>query len=389
MGRRDLDICIVGAGMSGILMGIVLRRAGFHRFRIIEKASTVGGTWRENRYPGLTCDVPSYFYSYSFAPNPDWTHRFSPGPEIRAYFERVAEEHGVLPHITFGEEITGARHQGGRWAIESKSGKRFDADVLIMACGPLHVKKYPDFDGMQSFAGAMFHSADWPDDLDLAGRRIGVVGTGSTAVQMMEPLSELASHLTMFQRTAQWIMPVGNKRYTDAQRRRARRFPLIPWLARRSFQFSFESFSNAVVEPGKRRQAMADRCRRHLRKVRDPELRQKLTPDYEPGCKRLIMSRSFYPTLQKPHVELVTERILRVEPRGVVTQGGRLHELDVLVLATGFDAHAWGIDHVVGEHGRSLAQAWAAGDRAYPSVALPGLPNILIMVGPNNPICNK
>jgi cation diffusion facilitator CzcD-associated flavoprotein CzcO len=388
MARRDLDVCIIGAGMSGLLMGIVLRRAGIQRFRILEKASSVGGTWRENRYPGLTCDVPSHFYSYSFAPNPDWSHRFSPGPEIRAYFERVADEYGVLPHVTFGEEVAGARREDSRWAIHTKSGKRFDADVLIHACGPLHVKKYPDFEGMQSFAGAMFHSADWPDDQDLAGRRIGVVGTGSSAVQMMEPLSRVASHLSMFQRTAQWIMPIGNRRYTDAQRRRARLLPFIPWIARRYYRFAFESFSNAVVEPGKRRQAMTRRCRRHLRKIRDPELRRKLTPDYQPACKRLILSRTFYPTLQKPHVELVTERILRVEPRGVVTADGRLHELDVLVLATGFDAHALGVEAVVGEHGRTLREAWASGDRAYRSVAFPGFPNFFMLVGPNSPIGN-
>jgi cation diffusion facilitator CzcD-associated flavoprotein CzcO len=388
MPRRDLDICIVGAGMSGLLMGIVLRRAGIHSFRIIEKASSVGGTWRENRYPGLTCDVPSHFYSYSFEPNPDWSHRFSPGPEIRTYFERVAEKYGVLPHITFGEEIAGARFQGGRWAIHSKSGKRFDADVLIQACGPLHVKKYPDFEGMQSFAGAMFHSADWPDDLDCDGRRIGVVGTGSSAVQMLEPLSRVASRLSLFQRTAQWIMPIGNRPYTAAQRWRARRLPLIPWLARRWYRATFEAFSSAVVERGAQRQAIARRCRRHLRKIRDPQLRAKLTPDYQPACKRLILSRTFYPTLQQPHVELVTERILRVEPRGVVTADGRLHELDVLVLATGFDAHAFGVENVVGEHGRTLREAWAAGDRAYRSVAFPGFPNFFMLVGPNSPIGN-
>jgi cation diffusion facilitator CzcD-associated flavoprotein CzcO len=205
---------------------------------------------------------------------------------------------------------------------------------------------------------------------------------------MMEPLSRVASHLSMFQRTAQWIMPIGNRPYTESQRRRARWLPLIPWLARRYYQFAFESFSSAVVEPGERRRAIARRCRRHLRQVRDPELRRKLTPDYEPACKRLILSRTFYPTLEKPHVELVTERIARVEPRGVVTADGRLHELDVLVLATGFDAHAFGVENVVGEHGLSLREAWAAGDRAYRSVAFPGFPNFFMLVGPNSPIGN-
>lgn len=387
MRRRDPRICIVGAGMSGLLMGIVLRRAGIESFRILEKAGSVGGTWRENRYPGLTCDVPSHFYSYSFEPN-DWSHRFAPGPEIRAYFERVAEKYGIHPFVDLHTEVESACYEQGAWSIETKSGERSRADVLILACGPLHRKKYPKFDGMESFEGMMFHSADWPEDLPLEGKRIGVVGNGSSGVQMMEPLSRLASHLVLFQRTPQWIMPVGNRPYTDAQRWRARAFPPIRWIARRWYKTMFETFSNAVVEPGKRRDAMAERCRQYLAKLPDPELRAKLTPDYEPGCKRLIMSRTFYPTLLKDHVELVTEPIDRLEPQGVVTADGVLHALDVLVLATGFDAHAFGVDRVVGERGQSLTQAWAGGDRAYRSVAFPGFPNFFTLVGPNSPIGN-
>jgi cation diffusion facilitator CzcD-associated flavoprotein CzcO len=192
----------------------------------------------------------------------------------------------------------------------------------------------------------------------------------------------------MFQRTAQWIMPVGNKKYTPAERRRTRRFPLLARLARMYYQRVFESFSAAVVEPGRWRRAIDARCRAYLASVKDPELRRKLTPDYEPMCKRLIMSRDFYPTLEKDHVELVTEGIDHVEARGVVTNDGRLHELDILVLATGFDAHAWGIEHVVGEDGLSLKEAWAQGTRAYRSVAVPGFPNFFMLIGPNSPIGN-
>ena len=205
---------------------------------------------------------------------------------------------------------------------------------------------------------------------------------------MMAPLSELASHLTMFQRTAQWIAPLGNTEYTPEQRRRKRRLPFLAKLARLYYQRMFETFSVAVVEPGRRRQAVADRCRQYLAAAEDPELRRKLTPDYEPMCKRLIISRDFYPTLQKQHVELVTEGIDHLEARGAVTKDGQLHELDVLVLATGFDTHAWGIEDIVGERGVSVKQAWAQGTRAYRSVAIPGFPNFFMLVGPNSPIGN-
>ena len=388
MSARTPEIAIVGAGMSGLLMGIQLRRAGIASFRIYEKAESVGGTWRENSYPGLACDVPSFFYSYSFETNLDWSRRFSPGPEILAYFERVAEKYDLLPHIRFGELVASARYADRGWSIETGSGEKSRSDVLVLATGPLHEKSYPDIAGLDSFAGAQFHSAAWDHDVPLAGKRIGVIGTGSTGVQMTAPLSEVAGHLTVFQRTAQWIMPVGNKRYSDEQRRRKHRLPFLAKLTRWFFQAIFESSSAAVVRPGRLRQKLAADCRKYLATVRDEELRRKLTPDYEPGCKRLVMSTDFYPALAKPNVSLETEGIERVEPGGVVTRDGRLHELDVLVLATGFDAHAWGIDHVVGEGGRSLKQAWKDGVRSYRSVAMPGFPNLFMLAGPNSPIGN-
>jgi cation diffusion facilitator CzcD-associated flavoprotein CzcO len=385
--NAEPETCIVGAGMSGLLMGIRLRNAG-KRFRIIEKASSVGGTWRENTYPGLTCDVPSFFYCYSFEPNPDWSHRFSPGPEIRAYFERVAEKYDLNRHITFGQTITSARFEQGQWSIETSAGERIRADVLVDATGPLHIKNYPEIRGLESFEGAMFHSADWDHSVSLEGKRIGVIGNGSTGVQMMEPLSEVASHLTMFQRTAGWIFPVGNRPYSDRERAWTRRLPILGKLTRAFYKWIFEQGSVGVTRDGFWRRRMSAGCRKYLATVEDPELRRKLTPDHEPGCKRLIFSTTFYPTLQKEHVDLVTEGIDHIEPRGVVTNDGQLHELDVLVLATGFRAHDWGIDNVLGVDGLSLKEAWAQGPRTYRSVTMPGFPNFFMLVGPNSPIGN-
>jgi cation diffusion facilitator CzcD-associated flavoprotein CzcO len=373
--------------MSGLLMGIRLQKAG-KRFRILEKAASVGGTWRENTYPGLTCDVPSFFYSYSFEPNPDWSHRFSPGPEIRAYFERVAEKYDLLKYITFGTTVTSARYEDGGWLVETSGGEIFRADVLVDATGPLHIKHRPEIPGIERFEGACFHSADWDHEVELRGKRIAVIGNGSTGVQMMEPLSEVASHLTLFQRTAQWIFPVGNKPYSERERKWTRRLPILGWLTRAFYKWVFDKASVGVTEEGYWRRRMAEGCRAHLEKVTDPELRRKLTPDYEPGCKRLILSTNFYRTVQKEHVDVVTEGIDRIEPRGIVTNDGELHELDVLVLATGFRPHEWGISHVVGAEGLTLKEAWAQGPRTYRSVTMPGFPNYFMIVGPNSPIGN-
>jgi cation diffusion facilitator CzcD-associated flavoprotein CzcO len=385
--RSELKTCIIGAGMSGLVMGIRLQAAG-KSFRILEKATSVGGTWRENTYPGLSCDVPSFFYAYSFEPNLDWSHRFSPGREICEYFVRIAEKYDLLKYISFGETVAGARYEDGRWTIDTSGGEQIRADVLIDATGPLHIKYYPDIEGIDSFEGAMFHSADWDHSVELRGKRIGVIGNGSTGVQMMAPLSEKASRLTMFQRTAQWVFPVGNKAYSERERAWTRRLPILGRLTREFYKWIFNQGSVGVVRDGYWRRSMDKGCRKHLATVTDPELRRKLTPDYQPGCKRLILSNDFYPALQKEHVELVTEGIERIEPRGILTKDGRLHELDVLVLATGFQAHKWGIDRVVGADGLSLDEAWQKGPRTYRSVTMPGFPNFFMLVGPNSPIGN-
>ena len=388
MSQQKPRICIIGAGMSGILMGIRLKEAGFEEFTIYEKAASVGGTWRENTYPGLACDVASFVYCYSFEPNPNWTHRFSPGYEIREYFEMVAEKYGVTDHISFNREVSSARHDGDQWRLETKDGGKDVADVLVSACGPLHQPRYPDIEGLDGFNGDCFHSARWDHNVELAGKKIGVVGTGSSAAQMMAPLAKVADRVHMFQRTPQWVVSVPNKRYSKLQKRLMRRFRFLCEFMRWRYRMLYKMFAVAVIKDGWQRRLIGWQCRRNLKTVKDEGLRRKLTPDYQPMCKRLVVSADFYPTLEKKNVELVTAAIDRVDPRGVVTEDGVLRELDVLVLATGFNVHALGVEGLIGQHGRSLRESWDAGTRAYRTLAVPGFPNFFMLIGPNSPVGN-
>jgi cation diffusion facilitator CzcD-associated flavoprotein CzcO len=389
--QRTPRFVIVGAGMSGLCMGLKLQRAGIESFTILEKADDVGGTWRDNTYPGLSCDVPSRFYSYSFDPNPDWSHYFSPGTEIWGYFRDCAERHGLSSHIRFGEEVVRGRWEDGRWRIETSGGSEVEADVLVSACGVLHHPRMPQIEGLDRFAGAAFHSARWDHDIPLEGRRIGVVGTGSTGVQIVSELADRASRLLLFQRTAQWVLPLPNARYSRLTRGVFRRFPKLNRIGYRGWQLFFERlFGRATVQPGWQRRVVTAICRLNLRTVRDSELRRKLTPTYKPMCKRLVMSSRFYRAVQKPTVDVVTEDVDHVEPEGVVTSDGRLHELDVLVLATGFQAHAFLRPmELVGEGGRTLSDAWPEEPHAYRTVALPGFPNFFMLMGPHSPFGNQ
>jgi len=389
--NRNPSVAVVGAGMSGLCMGVKLREAGIDSFTIHEKAGAVGGTWRENTYPGLSCDVPSRFYSYSFAPNPDWSRQFSSGAEIWSYFDRITDRYGLRAHIRFDSEIVAASHDGERWRLRTAAGTEESADFLISATGVLHHPRYPDIDGLDSFGGAAFHSARWDHSVALAGRRVGVVGTGSTGVQITCALAGVASRYSLFQRTAQWILPSPNRRYTRMTKWLLHRYPELNRLAYRVAQEWMEhTLGEAVVRPCWQRRAIAAVCRRNLATIEDPRLRGKLTPTYEPMCKRLVMSGDFYPALQRPDVELVTERIERVEPQGIRTADGVLHELDVLVLATGFDAHAYMRPmELVGPHGETLEDLWPDEPNGYLTVALPGFPNLFCLMGPHSPVGNQ
>ncbi|MFO0692309.1 MAG: NAD(P)/FAD-dependent oxidoreductase [Polyangiales bacterium] len=386
-----MRVLVIGAGMSGMLMGIRLLEAGIESFEILEKAASVGGTWRENTYPGLACDVPAYLYTYSFEPNPECSHRYARGPEIQAYFERVFEKHGLARYTRFGREVEAARWEDGAWTVTTKDGERRRADVLVAATGVLHHPKLPDIPGLDSFEGAAFHSARWDHRAPLDGSRIGVVGTGSTAVQIVSALADRASKLSLFQRTAQWVLPAFDADYGESSKAILRRFPSLARLLHHGYAAYFDGVLGGGFGTERRLffAAFETLAERHLATVRDPELRRKLTPDYRLGCKRFILSDRFYEAIQGPHSELVTEGIERVEARGVRTRDGRLHELDVLVLATGFHARAFMRPMAIeGVDGTTLESAWADGVYAHRSVALPAFPNFFMLQGPNSPIGN-
>lgn len=391
MDRDTLRFAVIGAGMAGILSAIRLQQAGLTDFTVYEKADRPGGTWRDNTYPGLACDVPSHLYSYSFAPSPEWSHRYAPGSEIQGYFEAVARDHGIERNIRFGDEVTSCRFTGGRWQLATAAGHRDEVDVVIAATGVLHHPKLPDFDGFDAFEGAMFHSACWDHEVPLDGARVGIVGTGSTAVQLVSALVDRVGELSLFQRTAQWVLPAENPTYTDDERAAFRQDPTRMAELRAQLTQLFDVFANAIVDAqSPEMQMIAEICRANLDdNVRDRGLRERLRPDYQAACKRLIISPDFYEAIQQPNAALVTDAIERVESSGVRTRDGRLHEVDVLVLATGFQADAFMRPmSVVGRDGETLDRVWGTRPNAYLSISIPGFPNFFMLNGPNGPVGN-
>jgi cation diffusion facilitator CzcD-associated flavoprotein CzcO len=390
--RTTPRVIVIGAGMSGILSAIKLQETGLHDFAIYEKADRLGGTWRENTYPGVTCDVPSHLYSYSFAPNPDWSRRFSPGSEIQAYFEDVARRYGVDSRIQCRREVTRCAFENGRWKVETADGSTDVGDVVIAATGVLHHPAYPDIEGFDTFEGAAFHSARWNHEVPTAGKRVGVVGTGSSAIQIVSALVDDAATLLLFQRTAQWIMPIENPAYAEEEKAEFRKHPETMGEIRAQVSQAFaDGFANVLVDAqSPMLQAIHDACVANLENsVKDPELREKLRPNYRAACKRLIMSADFYDAMQRPNAKLVTEGIERIEKSGVRTRDGRLHELDVLILATGFRVDRFMRPmEVVGRNGTVLEDVWREGPFAYMAISIPDFPNFFMLNGPNGPVGN-
>lgn len=384
---EPLEVLIVGAGFSGLAMAIRCRQAGIGPMRVIEKAADIGGTWRENTYPGAACDVPSHLYSLSFAPKPDWTRMYAPQPEIQAYLRETAERHGLMPLIQLGTAFSGATWDEARalWNVETDRGP-ITTRAIVSAMGGLHHPAYPDLPGRDAFAGAAFHTATWDHSVDLAGKRVGVIGTGASAIQVVPEIAKVAGHLTLFQRTPPWIMPKHDHAIADSTKARYRRLPVLRrlerarlfWLHELRAFFGFTKVSKLT----KQAEGLA---RHHLAKaVPDRALRAKLTPNYRLGCKRVLISDEYYPALQRPNVTLETGDIARITEAGVTTADGRAHALDVLVYATGFDVTgSFARMNLVGRNGRRLAEAWSDGMGAYQGITVAGFPNYFMLLGPN------
>lgn len=379
-------VLVIGAGISGILVGIRLRQAGIESFTILEKAETLGGTWRDNTYPGVACDVAAHLYVYSFEPNPSWRRHFATGPEIWEYYDRIARKYGIVDHIRYGTEATSARWTGAAWEISTADGETFEAEIIVTAMGRLHHPLEPDIARLDEFTGPVIHTARWDHDVATAGKRIGVVGTGSSATQLTVALADEVEKLTLFQRTAQWVLPVADSPH-PLRRRVA--FRIAPALAKRYYRklASFTAARGAAATGTPEQRAPRDAmCRAALATVEDPVLRAKLTPNYEPGCKRMVISERFYEAVQKPTVEVVTEGIDHVEPDGIVTKDGLLHPLDVIVLATGFRSQDFLYPlQLSGEDGVTLDEVWADDTLNYRSVAIPHMPNLFMINGPYSP----
>ena len=384
-------IAIIGAGMSGIAAVIKLRKAGYDDITVFEKSEKVGGTWRANRYPGLSCDVPSHWYSFTFAPNPNWSHKFSYGPEIQAYMEKTAADFDVLSVCRFNTSVEALDYIDGQWRLVTQHGDEEIFDIVISATGILHHPSKPDIAGLDSFEGKSFHSAEWDMEVDLTGKRVGIIGTGSTAAQIIGEITPRVAEMNVFQRTPQWVAPLPQRAYSKFEKTMMRLLPFIPrllyWLNYGMFKLVF---GPATTGDKKAQEKISQICHTHLEEnIKDPELRAKLTPDYQAACKRLIFASDFYPAMTQEHTNLITERISQIEATGIRTADGQLHELDILILATGFDSSAFILPtKVTGENGSDLAEFWGRAPRAHRGVALPNFPNFWMLEGPTSPVGN-
>lgn len=390
--KRNPAVVIIGAGMTGILMAIKLRQAGITDIVVLEKKGSVGGTWRENTYPGAACDVPAHMYTYSFEPNPNWSRFFAHGPEIKQYFEHVADKYEVKRDIRFNEAVTDAHYANGKWTVKTSQQQTYIADFIVCATGILHHPQFPDIPGLADFKGTTFHTAQWNHDVDIsASTRVGVIGTGSTAAQAIPELINTGAKVSVFQRTPQWLMHLPDFTFSKTSRKLMARFPIITKIHRNTGKFFLEHFfTKAVTGHFIQKHVLNFLCKANLRlSIKDQTLREKLRPHYQVGCKRVIINTTFYKAIQKPNAELITEAIERITATGIITKDGKHHDLDVLVLSTGFNAFNFMRPmNLIGRNNLHIDKAWAHKIKAYRSMLLSDYPNFFLMLGPNTPIGN-
>jgi cation diffusion facilitator CzcD-associated flavoprotein CzcO len=378
------SVTVVGGGLGGVGAAVMLRRAGYDDVTVFERGDRVGGVWHSNTYPGASCDIPSHLYEFSFAPNPRWSRCYAPQAEIQAYLEDVARRYGVADRIRTGIEVTRASWEAGRWLVETSAGTH-ETDVLLTACGQLSVPSVPAIPGLDGFAGPSFHTARWRHDVDLTGQRVAVVGTGCSAIQVVPAIQPQVAHLDVYQRSPGWTIPKMDFPYRERTQQLFERFPLLQRLDREAI-FAIQEYGTLAMTRYRRmlRPVKAVGRLQINRAISDPELRRKVTPADEIGCKRIMLTDDWYPTLAQPNVDVVTDRIAEVTASGIRTADGRERPADVLVLATGFKSHEFVAPmEIAGEGGRTLAQEWAGAPRAYLGVAVPGFPNLFVVYGPN------
>ena len=387
---REPRVVVIGAGVAGITTAHVLREAGFTDITVLEKGSDVGGVWHWNHYPGLTCDVPSQIYQFGFAPKPDWSHLWASGTEIQRYHREVVDRLGLAPLIELNTEVTSARWDDGHreWTLTTAGGGRYSADFVVCATGVLHHPFIPDIPGLDDFTGTVLHTARWDDDLDTTAARIAVIGTGSTGVQIVSALQPHAASIAHYVRSAQWMLwaPM-SLRQLPGVAPVLKRFPALHKSVYGRLLWASGILADITTRPSWRRTAVQAYARLSLRlQVRNKALRAELTPDYQPLCKRQVVSGAYYRAIQAGNAELVTEAVTAVTPTGIRTADGTHREADIIVLATGFHAHNYMRPMLVtGRDGITLDDAWAKGPRAYRMTAIPGFPNLFTVLGPNSP----
>ncbi|MFJ5777857.1 flavin-containing monooxygenase [Streptomyces sp. NPDC093094] len=390
--HEHVRVAVIGSGFGGLGAAVRLRREGITDFVVLERAGGVGGTWRDNSYPGCACDVPSHLYSFSFAPHPDWPRTFSGQEHIRAYLERVTDTFGLRPHIRFDSEVKLMTWDTGKllWHIETSSGS-LTADVVVSATGPLSDPKIPDIPGLDTFPGKVFHSARWDHDLDLTGKRVAMVGTGASAIQIVPAIQPKVAHLTLFQRTPPWVMPRMDRAISGVERSLHRALPFTTQLRRGLLwgirELQVQAFTKHPNELG-----LVEKIARQnmTRAIKDPALRAKLTPDYRIGCKRILLSSEYYPALAQPHVDVVASGLSEIRGSTVVAADGTEAEVDAIVFGTGFHVTDMPIaERVVGAEGRTLAETWQDGMQALRGASAAGFPNWMTIIGPNTGLGNS
>jgi cation diffusion facilitator CzcD-associated flavoprotein CzcO len=384
---QDIPIAIIGAGFSGLAMAIQLQKRGIHSFTIYEAGDEVGGTWRDNTYPGCACDVPSHLYSLSFAPKADWTRKFGEQAEILEYLKDVTDAHGLRPHIRFSTRIVAARfdEDAACWRLTTGDGREVTAKVVVSGTGPLSQPAFPDIEGLDRFEGKLFHSARWDHDYDLTDKTVAVVGTGASAIQIVPAIAPTVKQLHLFQRTPPWVMPKPDRAFSPLEKRLFAASPRLRRAYRALTYWTRELQAVGFVASPKVLDFFSRFAREHIRaQIDDPDLREKVTPDYRMGCKRILPSNDYYPALNRDDVEVIPHGVARVTERGLVAADGTEREVDAIVFATGFDVSAFmSAMEVRGLGGRDLDEVWQGGAEAYYGLAVSGFPNLYLLIGPN------